>query len=848
MPRIRDNSMKLLLLIALPFLGSVAVGCLWVGGYNVHSWFKAEEVRTHWPTCQGRVLSSELVRSKSSDQKDSSHVSITYEYSVAGRVYKSDDIRVGWDIWVNGEDAAVVRRFPAGSTCTVYYNQANPDESVLVAEAGTIMVVFLSIGLCFGFIPLVVVISLLRGALDVRRLARAPQLLASAGRDSCHIGQVKITSGSDQLRIAQPPHLLGSAITLGGAAAFASVFLILFRFQDRSVHEQMRMMLWIAGGGFLAGLWQGAVWHSIVFDVKTGTLTRTIRRLGWTRRSSWPIKEIKELAIGPNAQTRRTATANHALTLKVQPTSGRAVKLLSEMFGNQTLMLTGAMLADKMERPLACHDSIKIKNVSTALAVIEAMELKNVLTVDHTAKDPSAEMPAWLQDAGNRLKQRAENFGIPIDQLTRQNDAQSKASTTGDPLTQGRPAAEALATEGMFSHVGRFARTAIPTILGIVLATAGLFIMCMACIMPMVETVRAVNWPTTTGMVTEVGRKTSDSGDTHRPLVRYTYTVARKEYERDSPFRQVTSSSATGWIEPVLARYHPGQNVVVHYKPADPACSALELRVSGTAIGVLGFAGAFILGGFGLANWAQRDQTLRKQFSQLFANRTPLTYRLGRFRFDDRGDELDTVWRPSRLRAALITWVALAAVLGIVMLILSPGAVTEITVAWGLPLVAALGVAHYAKRVEQRLAVVGTGPAQTVQWSRRGWLGKQDIEERPASEIKIVYIHAKQYVHSSKNGRSRVTFKPELRLIFSHGDPASPLDYARNATVVAVAAVALMRSLDRPLWISRRLDNTDQVAIRGVLDIRGQMDRVRVIGDIQDTSWDERLEPDPKAE
>jgi hypothetical protein len=840
--------MKPLLCILVPFLSLFVVVGVGLAGYGVYNWFKVEQVRTQWATTQGQILSSRLTHND-----DTTGTSIRYQYTVAGRQYESDNVRVGGDFSSSdgSEAAAIVDRYPAGGTCTVYYDPADPARSVLVAETNTFMVISLGMGLAFSCLPFMALAGVLPAVFGLGRLARAPRLLAAAGADGCKIGQVTIASGRGQFRVAQRPHPLTGAIGGAGLGAFLSIFVTFFLLSGRSADERMRVMLWVVGGGALAGLCLSAVWRSVVFDARSGTLTRTVRRLGWARSRSWPVAEIKELAIAPTAQSRGGTRGIQALALKLQPAAGRAVTLLSESFGDQTVMLAGAMLARNMDRRLAVHESVRIESASAALEAIEALDLKDVLVVGHEAADPSAQMPAWMRQVGSRIERTVEALGVPVDELKRRFEPPPAVSLKDDHLAQGRPAAEALAAEGLFSHVGNFFKAIVPTLFGIAFAAAGLSFMVLVCVLPAVETLRAVTWPTTTGRVTEVARKTvtNDSGgnDTYRPLVRHTYGVAGKQYERDSPFLQDMSSSTTGWIEPVLARYRVGQDVVVHYDPADPAHSALELRVPGMTIGVLGFTSVFVLAGMSLAAWPVRGLRLRRQFSRLLAGGSPLAGRVGRFRFDERGDELMIVWRPSRLMPALATWVVLATVLGMAMLMLAPGAAMEMAVAWGLPLAAALAVVWYGRRVERRLSVVGFGARRTVQWSRHGWLRNPDLAEWPAEDVEVVHVHAERHETSGDSG-TRVYYKPELKLILSHGGAAPLLECASNAPVIASAAAALARSLGRPLWISHNLDQENQAALRRALDAQGNMDMARVIGDLPDTSWVERLGPERKAQ
>ena len=105
-------------------------------GWFIWDKFKKRDVllkaATTWPATTGRVIKSRV--EVSGGEHTSVYPRITYAYDVNGRAYQNDLLRAGDRIMrvSTGQDAyATVDRYPEGANVTVYYNPANPQESVL---------------------------------------------------------------------------------------------------------------------------------------------------------------------------------------------------------------------------------------------------------------------------------------------------------------------------------------------------------------------------------------------------------------------------------------------------------------------------------------------------------------------------------------------------------------------------------------------------------------------------------------------------------------------------------------------------------------------------------------------
>ena len=86
-----------------------------------------------WPGTTGIVLVS-TVQSKRIGRSHKTYPVVVYQYTVNGQGFQGQTIKAGEQfltVSVMGQPQATVARYPVGASITVYYNPANPAESVL---------------------------------------------------------------------------------------------------------------------------------------------------------------------------------------------------------------------------------------------------------------------------------------------------------------------------------------------------------------------------------------------------------------------------------------------------------------------------------------------------------------------------------------------------------------------------------------------------------------------------------------------------------------------------------------------------------------------------------------------
>lgn len=95
-----------------------------------------------WPTVLGRVTGSEVVKSESTDEDGTSFSytpRIEYAYHVLGQDYTSNKVAFGGFSGSSSPKSShlVANKYPLNDSVTVFYNPANPHESVLDQTVGS---------------------------------------------------------------------------------------------------------------------------------------------------------------------------------------------------------------------------------------------------------------------------------------------------------------------------------------------------------------------------------------------------------------------------------------------------------------------------------------------------------------------------------------------------------------------------------------------------------------------------------------------------------------------------------------------------------------------------------------
>ena len=134
------NNLGLLItvLVAVPFL-LVAVAFVVVA---LRSRMRADRSGS-WNQTTAQVVKSQVESHQSYSSSSHTHTTmydpvIVYEYVVAGQRYQNDRINFGGGLSTSwpGPSQEVVGRYQVGNTVNVYFDPANPAESVLERRAG----------------------------------------------------------------------------------------------------------------------------------------------------------------------------------------------------------------------------------------------------------------------------------------------------------------------------------------------------------------------------------------------------------------------------------------------------------------------------------------------------------------------------------------------------------------------------------------------------------------------------------------------------------------------------------------------------------------------------------------
>ncbi len=173
------------------FFGLLIFGLMSAGiGYFVaFHWGKEvldnAKASEHWPSVEGKILSSRVVRPKGDDGASLYAASVGYAYRVDGQEYFSSRVWFGDGNQSSFSSGAkeVVARYPQGKVVRVHYNPAKPKLAVLEPGAFFSSYLIYGIGLLFFGIGLLVLLwAAFRILIVVGVLGGAAVLLLSRKR------------------------------------------------------------------------------------------------------------------------------------------------------------------------------------------------------------------------------------------------------------------------------------------------------------------------------------------------------------------------------------------------------------------------------------------------------------------------------------------------------------------------------------------------------------------------------------------------------------------------------------------------------------------------------------------
>src|SRR5262245_31432266 len=105
---------------------------------------------------------------------------------------------------------------------------------------------------------------------------------------------------------------------------------------------------------------------------------------------------------------------------------------------------------------------------------------------------------------------------------------------------------------------------------------AGLFGMCIACVIPVWKSLVAQNWVETpcTIVSSAVASKMDSDGTSYAPEIHYHYSLDGGEFKGDQ-YSFMTLWSERNWAQRIVDRYPAGSTSVCYYNPKNPGQSVL---------------------------------------------------------------------------------------------------------------------------------------------------------------------------------------------------------------------------------------------------------------------------------
>jgi hypothetical protein len=142
-------------LLAIVFLCTgIAIG---IYGYGVLGDSKASG---SWPSVEGTVVTSEVEQSRDTTSKSRNKYkyspNIVFEYEVGDYVYSSDRVEFVTTTSKSPNDIReITARYPVGSGVAVFYDPADPGNSVLTPGVSWKSYIFLAMGAIFALVGVV---------------------------------------------------------------------------------------------------------------------------------------------------------------------------------------------------------------------------------------------------------------------------------------------------------------------------------------------------------------------------------------------------------------------------------------------------------------------------------------------------------------------------------------------------------------------------------------------------------------------------------------------------------------------------------------------------------------------
>jgi hypothetical protein len=288
-------------------------------GFMAHGVYKQFESQ-NYPSVAGTITHSEVTSHRTSKGGTSYDAVINYRYEIGGQEFDGEKLRFGIKVSSSENAHAAVNAYPLGSTAQVFYNPANPQESLLspgVNGSDFTMALFLT---PFNMVMLGFWIWI-GGWLRERFFRPAA-------------GGVKIIADgmTTRIRLPQTPALAWGLGTTGGLG-FISIFAVGFGAKmEPSIPLILSDIAAVYGCGTVVYFWQRRKIISGIDDLIINEPSRTLElplTFGRKQRETVKITDIKSLSVEKveHRSSKGGISYTYAPTLGLQGTETAVQKL-----------------------------------------------------------------------------------------------------------------------------------------------------------------------------------------------------------------------------------------------------------------------------------------------------------------------------------------------------------------------------------------------------------------------------------------------------------------------------------------------------------------------------------------
>lgn len=124
-----------------------------MAGFGIHNIVQAHESR-NWLSTDGSITFSDIERRSGSKGGSSYAPSVRYQYTIQGKQYEGSMVAIGLKHVSAGRSFAerIIKKYPQGKSLQVFYNPADPSESVLEPGLSKRSFILFSAGITFALI------------------------------------------------------------------------------------------------------------------------------------------------------------------------------------------------------------------------------------------------------------------------------------------------------------------------------------------------------------------------------------------------------------------------------------------------------------------------------------------------------------------------------------------------------------------------------------------------------------------------------------------------------------------------------------------------------------------------